>query len=54
MRPEDTLSYYKRTRPAPKEPQPVKLDCGHIEIRKGHCATTDCPRFVDRVDVRLR
>jgi hypothetical protein len=30
----------------PIEP-PVILDCGHIEIKNGYCATIDCPNFID-------
>jgi len=30
----------------PPEP-PTILDCGHIEVKNGHCATTDCPNFID-------
>lgn len=25
---------------------PVILECGHVEIRKGHCATTDCHLYI--------
>ena len=25
---------------------PVILDCEHVELRDGHCATTDCPNYV--------
>ena len=26
---------------------PTILDCNHVEIRDGKCATTDCHNFVD-------
>jgi hypothetical protein len=30
-----------------KPPEPVLiLDCGHVEWKKGKCATTDCPNFL--------
>lgn len=22
------------------------LSCGHVELKRGHCATTDCPNFI--------
>ena len=33
-----------------REPEaPVILACGHVEVRSGHCATTDCENY-DVVD----
>jgi hypothetical protein len=30
-----------------RPPDPVHiLDCGHVEFKHGHCATTDCPNYL--------
>jgi hypothetical protein len=30
-----------------RPPDPVViLDCGHVEFKRGKCATTDCPNFI--------
>lgn len=32
-----------------RDPDPVViLDCGHVEIEEGCCATTDCRNYVNR------
>lgn len=33
-----------------RDPEPVILDCGHVECTDGHCETTDCRNFRGVID----